>query len=250
MHLGGWIMLSIVKKVFCLILVAGCLAMFGATAVWADDDVRYYLRIGGVNQKSVDGDFDGARSYYFEENNNIKAASPKIDPANGYELAFGGQNGRLIGELSYSASEHDSEILNPYWASIFTVGKTISQKVSFDIKYLFLDPETAKIIPYGRFGVSYNAFTTENGAADLDINSDDNEVTAINGHGDSTFRGYGYDLGLGLLCRLSDKLALEGSYVYSRIILNRLEARGYTGLPEDDMESNTREIRLGLNYYF
>jgi opacity protein-like surface antigen len=72
----------------------------------------------------------------------------------------------------------------------------------------------------------------------------------VKGHGDSTYKGYGYDLGVGLLCRLSAKIALEGSYVYSHISIDRIETLGYTGKPKDGMESDTREIRVGLNYYF
>jgi hypothetical protein len=126
---------------------------------------------------------------------------------------------------------------------------SLSKKIFTVILYLFLDPETAKIIPYGQFGIGYNSFTTKNGAADVDLDSGNN-ITAINGHGDSTFRGYGYDLGVGLLCRLSEKLGLDASYVYSRISLDRVEALGYTGKPENGTESDTREIRIGLSYYF
>lgn len=247
MFQGGLTMMSLSKKIFTVILAVICFSMTFATVVLAGDDTRYYIRLGGVNQ-SVGGDFKGEEAGKYEENGKIWAVIPKIDSATGYELAFGGQNGKLIGELSYAVGEHDSKMVKPGLAAIFDIGKTTAQRIRFDVKYLFVDPENSRIIPYGQLGVGYHSFTTKNGAADLDLDNN-NQVTAINGHGDGTFRGYGYDLGVGLLCRLSDKLALEGSYVYSRISLDRVEALGYTAKP-DNMNCDTREIRIGLNYYF
>jgi opacity protein-like surface antigen len=242
----GLTMMSLSKKIFTVIFAVICFSMNFATVVLADDDTRYYIRLGGVNQ-SVDGDFNGENAGNYEENDHIWVVFPKIESATGYELAFGGQNGRLVGELSYAISEHDSEIVNAALNNVFNMGKTTAQKVSFDIKYLFCNPDSSVIIPYGQFGVSYNSFTTKNGAIDLDRST---TPATVKGHGDSTYKGYGYDLGVGLLCRLSAKIALEGSYVYSHISIDRIETLGYTGKPKDGMESDTREIRVGLNYYF
>jgi hypothetical protein len=221
-----------------VLIVTGFLV---ATPVMAQDEERYYLRISGVNQ-NISGDFDGNRLYRYVQENSIYTLAPDLERETGVGLIFGGQSGRLFGEISLFYGEHDSSFYYYNWADAFELDKTRATNLSLVFKYAFIDPEQSKVVPYALIGATYDIIKVKNGAAKIVSNI----VTA---HDDIVYKGYGGKLGVGFMLKLNAKLALDFSYAAGRTKLDHAKAFDHKGKPED-LKINSQIIDLGLNFYF
>lgn len=213
------------------------LCLMLSTGVLAESDDQYYVRLQGTDL-STSGDFDGEHGGTFINAANISVIAPKLTDANGYGFTFGGQRGRLCGEVSYLTSEHDSSV-DPLLALIYTPGQTEVEKFCFDVKFLFTNPQSI-LIPYGLIGVTHDIYKVQNGA----LNTSSSPATS----GEARYWGYGYKLGLGVLFRLADHLALESSYTVSSTELRRVKAFEQTRVPDFTVEAQS--LSVSVNYYF
>jgi opacity protein-like surface antigen len=223
----------LLRKAGLIIAVAGSLCLMTTTTILAasQSEDRVYLRFG-VAEQTLSGAFDENTSITFA-NSATTLVTPNTDPAQGYGFTFGSQSGHVCGELSYYRTEQDSLNRN---AALSAIGKTISERVSYDVKIMLLDPGTIHISPYALIGGSYDAFEVKKGAS--------NGATS----GDAEYWGIGYKWGAGLLVRLNDSLGLEGSYTQSRTTLDHLKAFGTDSDREVKMASKV--VTVSLNYYF
>jgi opacity protein-like surface antigen len=231
--------MSYLVKNFMGILAVVVICLSVASAAVAQEDEKYYLRISGVNQ-CVSGDFSGDWLGDYTDAD-IYVIIPKLDRATGYGLTFGGQRGRLFGELSYSYTEHDSKFFNSDTVMKFELDQTVTDKINFDCKYALVDPEEFSFIPYGLIGVSYEFYRVKNGAAKI-------ESISVTAHDDAKFRGCGGELGVGFMLKFNANLGLDASYAVNRTWLERVKAFGETRDP--NMKVDTQTFNFSLNYYF
>lgn len=232
-----------------------CLLM--ATVVLAEPAERYYLRLQGA-ESSFSGDFDGKNAGEFVNNSGIKVVTPDIDNDTGYGIVFGAEKGRLFGEFSYLNGKYDSKIdpnlqitidgSDTSLTTVFGMGKTTVERFGFDVKYAFIDPDVSKIIPFGLLGISRDCFSVKNGAVEIVENADDPSAPSTITRDKARYKGWGYKIGVGVLLRLHDKLALEGSYTISTTNLDHVKAFSETRDP--DYKVNSQVIAMSLNYYF
>lgn len=225
------------SKTSLILLGALLLCLMLGTVVLAENNDWYYIRLQGTDL-STSGDFDGEHGGTFIDAANISVIAPQLADANGYGFTFGGQSGRLCGEVSYLTSEHDSSV-DPLLALIYTPGQTEVGKIGFDVKFLFSDPQNV-LIPYGLIGIAHDTYNVQNGALDT------GSTPATSGN--AKYWGYGYKLGLGVLFRLADHLALEGSYTISSTKLRRVKAFDETRMPGYTVDAQW--MTVSLNYYF
>jgi hypothetical protein len=229
------------RKVIGILIVLLVIGLSVTTTVMAQDDEHYYLRISGVNHH-ISGDFDGYQRFNYVDENTIYTIAPDLKRETGVGITFGGQAGRLFGEINLFYGEHDSSFYYYNWADAFELGKTQAQNLSLVCKYAFIDPVQSKFVPYALIGATYDIIKVKNGAAKIVSNL----VTA---HDDVVYKGYGGKLGLGFMLKLNTKLALDFSYAAGRTKFDRAKAFDRKGKPED-LKINSQIITLGLNFYF
>ncbi|HYH02103.1 MAG TPA: outer membrane beta-barrel protein [Bacillota bacterium] len=228
---------SLLKKSGLIIVFAVCLCLLMATVVSAEAEERYYLRLQGA-QSNISGDFDGKTGGKFIDKETIMVAAPDMDNDTGYGIVFGAEKDRLCGEFNYLTGKHDSKVHGT--SGSYDIGQTTLERFGFDVKYAFIDPANSKIVPFGLLGISRDSFLVENGAV--------NTASTPSIEGKAKYQGWGYKIGAGVVFRLHDKLALEGSYTISKTSLDRVKAFNETRDP--GYKVNCQTIAVSLNYYF
>jgi opacity protein-like surface antigen len=220
--LGGEILVKLVKS---LIITFFMIFLVGCTAAWGAED-RYYLRLA-ASSTSLAGDFQGNSYAYLTDPSTPLFYVPEIEDGDGFGIAIGGYRGHLGGEISFLRTSHNCASDAGY------DGDTTYQKINFDVKLYLFKYEEARFNMYGLFGFGLPQ-----------VKVDYSTVS------DVTFKGKAFNAGAGFLLRFTDKLALEATYIYSKLDVSKVDYEGGKYKYDDKFESDENTMTLGLNYYF
>ena len=205
-------------------------------AVLADDGGDYYFRFAAITD-DIGGDFDGARGYLYQDGD-VTIPVPLLDQANGYKITFGTIENRLAGEFNFSQSNHETFFDNSLFGTSYDLGDRIHQRLGFDARYFFIPPQETGLAPYCQLGIFLDRLLVEDGPPRI--------PTPVK----ATYRGYGFDLGVGVLWRMNNRLGFELSYLMSHLKVSKLSGLGRSGKPLDNFSATGQELNLGLNFYF
>lgn len=235
--LGGEILVKLVKS---LIITFFMIFLVGCTAAWGAED-QYYLKLSSLST-DVSGDFDGMGGYGSKDNIS-GCLIPKFETSDGFALSIGGYRERLGGEISYyRTSGRASNFTNALGTS---QGDSIYEKINLDIRVYAFKFEQKKFNLYGLVGYGYGRIKADNMFLEF------NGVTGtLEETGEAEFKGQSFNLGAGVIFRIGSRLMLDGSYIYSRMYVNRMNGLGNAFKPEDTFIGDNKTINLSICYLF
>jgi hypothetical protein len=214
------------------------LLILGATglALAEANDREFYVKVSMQNF-GLEDDFDG--SYYGTEDGTKAVTAPRIDEHNSPGFTIGERIGRFAGELSYYRAKLPSVFDLFYGTNEIVSNKSDCDLISVDFKYYLIDPRESDFALYALVGYCRTS---------LDVTGNVS-YSANNNRGNSTFKGDGYNAGIGFLYQFG-ALALDGAYLYQDLGFNRVKFDGDQYKPQTDIESKTSMVRVGVVYRF
>lgn len=194
---------------------------FDSTPVLAEeDDQMYYVGLQ-TPYIWIGGDFD--EDFY------------ELEERLGYGVSFGATKENYTCEVNYSQSEHNVLNYSPKSTAKF-------ESLNVTVKVSPSSFNDRRFRPYGLVGWGITNLTIENGAVDLDTG----EYYSIR------CEGTGFHLGFGINCKLSKKIAIDGSVSYYRYNINKIKIGSIEEVepPKGDWLMANTVTSLGILYYF
>jgi hypothetical protein len=155
---------------------------------------------------------------------------PEVDSEFGLGVSVGMRSAGVAFELNYLKSNHEATFAG------FT-GDVEYQQIGFDVRLVHGRKEAQ---PYFLFGVFFPELVLKDGSA-----------TAGGSIGDASYRGFGGDLGAGLLYHLHPRFALDFGVLYRLALFG--SAKGAAGSREtldEDLLGGGPGITIGTTFTF
>lgn len=247
---------KLLKSIAFLILICIFLWLFNLPTL-ALDETKYYFGLKGPYHYPA-GDFDGEDQGFLtivQEDLTFEYAYDLHELVDNYGagLTFGAYNGFAAGEISYYQSKH-----NTIWQETEqNQNQAILDILSFDFKFFKPNSAEKKLKLYGQFGLLLSSLSIKD-CMSLEIiqtvtdpdTGDETETVIFSGIGSARYQGKGYNLGFGLMFNISEKLILDGSVIYQKVIFEDLKAFGITEEIPEDLLLTIRTYNLGIKYCF
>ncbi len=183
---------------------------------------------------NIEGDFDGDSSNWIRDTE-IEYYLYEHTAELGQGILFGFYNESYAFEISYSLSEHDYS-----WDTIsgkMRDGSELQLLNATIKKYKYFSNNKNAV--YGLIGYGTCRFSVKDNVIDYNSNEID----------DATYYGSGYHLGIGWLYRINNKIALDCSLVYQRMIMDEIKAFDIEwSLPEEVLMVN-EVATVSIKYY-